>query len=320
MEYAHVKEKNMNQLRKSRIGIVFVAAIALIIFGCGNDGGAAGGGESTTGSETSSSNEEEQEKVIKVGLVNWADAIAMTNIARVVLEEEYGYTVETVTADVGVVYSSIARGDYDLYLDMWLPTTHAAYKEEYGDDLVLLSPTYEGARIGLVVPEYVEIDSITELNANADRFGERIVGIDTGAGIMQTTNRAIEEYDLDMDLIASSGPAMTTALADAIENDAWVAVTGWRPHWKFARWDLKFLEDPQGLYGETETTYAVGHTEFTSEFPEVTAFLENFLLTDAQLGGVMGLIAESDEEPYQVAKAWIADNQDLVDEWTAGTM
>jgi glycine betaine/proline transport system substrate-binding protein len=287
-----------------------LAAAALLFSGCGESaGGAAAEGEKES--------EKQEEKVIKVGLVNWADCIAMTNVVRVILEEEYGYTVETSYADVAVIFSSIAQGDYDLYTDMWLPVTHKTYMDEYGENLVKISTTFEGARIGLVVPSYVTIDSITELNDHKQKFDEQIVGIDTGAGIMKTTNKAIEEYGLDLELKASSGPVMTAALKEAIDKDEWVVVTGWKPHWKFARWDLKFLDDPQKLYGEIENTYAVGHTGFQDEFPEVTAFLENFLLTDKQLGEVIGLIADSeDKEAYQVAKEWVHDHPELVEEWT----
>jgi glycine betaine/proline transport system substrate-binding protein len=224
--------------------------------------------------------------------------------------------VETSYADVAVIFSSIAQGDYDLYTDMWLPVTHKTYLDEYGENLVKISTTFEGARIGLVVPSYVSIDSIPELNEHKDKFDEQIVGIDTGAGIMKTTNKAIEEYGLDLSLKASSGPVMTATLKDAIDKEEWVVVTGWKPHWKFARWDLKFLEDPKKLYGAVENTWAVGRTGFREDFPEVTAFLENFTLTDSQLGGVMGLIADSEKEAYQVAKEWVHDHPDLVEEWT----
>ncbi len=65
-----------------------------------------------------------------------------------------------------------------------------------------------------------------------------IVGVDAGGGIMQLTDKAIvEEYGLDLDLKASSGPVMTATLQGAIERGEWVVVTGWNPHWKFARWD-----------------------------------------------------------------------------------
>lgn len=295
--------------RKTGLAVLVFVTAALVFTGCG--------GETGEGAEGSEREAEQEEKIIKVGLVNWADCIAMTNIVRVILEEEYGYTVETSYADVAVIFSSIAQGDYDLYTDMWLPVTHKTYMDEYGENLVKISPTFKGARIGLVVPSYVMIDSITELNAHKERFDEQIVGIDTGAGIMKTTNTAIEEYGLNLELKASSGPVMTAALKEAIDKEEWVVVTGWKPHWKFARWDLKFLEDPKKLYGEVENTYAVGHPGFRDEFPDVTAFLENFLLTDAQLGGVMGLIAESgDKEPYQVAKEWVHEHPELVEEWT----
>ena len=282
--------------------LTIILAVMVLLSACGGD--ANGDTEAA-----------EQEKKIRVGIVNWTDSIAMTNIVRVILEEELGYTVETTYADIAVIFSSIAQKDYDLYVDAWLPVTHKTYMEEYGEDLEKISETFEGARIGLVVPEYVEIDSITELNSHKEKFNGDIVGIDTGAGIMKTTNQAIEEYGLDLDLKASSGPVMTATLKGAIEENEWVVVTGWKPHWKFARWDLKFLDDPKKLYGEVENTWAVAHTDFREDFPDVTEFLENFMLSDQQLGTVMGMMNDSDKEAYEVAKEWVQNNPDAVQEW-----
>ncbi|RDD60424.1 hypothetical protein DRB17_18120 [Ferruginivarius sediminum] len=32
---------------------------------------------------------------------------------------------------------------------------------------------------------------------------------------------------------------MTSSLKRAIEREEWVVVTGWSPHWRFGRWDLR---------------------------------------------------------------------------------
>ncbi|WP_319830099.1 glycine betaine ABC transporter substrate-binding protein [Bacillus solitudinis] len=45
----------------------------------------------------------------------------------------------------------------------WLPGTHDAYYQDFKDDLVDLGPNLEGAKIGLVVPSYMDIDSVEDL-------------------------------------------------------------------------------------------------------------------------------------------------------------
>jgi len=45
----------------------------------------------------------------------------------------------------------------------WLPGTHAEYYNTYKNDLIDLGPNLEGTKSGLVVPEYVDIDSIEDL-------------------------------------------------------------------------------------------------------------------------------------------------------------
>ena len=279
-----------------------MVVLAMVLAGCA-------GGTGDTGSTES--------KEVKLGAVNWAEGIAMTNLAKAVLEEKMGYSVEITVADVAPIFASVASGDYDAFMDAWLPLTHATYMEEYGDKLVDLGHNFEGAKIGLVVPSYVDINSIEEMNANADKFDGQIVGIDAGAGIMKATETVISDYELsDIELMASSGPMMTAALKRAVDEGEWVAVTGWKPHWKFARWDLKFLEDPKGDFGEAENIHTVARVGLKEDMPEVASFLEKFMLNDQQLGGLMGMIADSEDmEPIDVAKQWMEENEELVNSW-----
>jgi glycine betaine/proline transport system substrate-binding protein len=149
---------------------------------------------------------------VKLGYVNWAEGIAMTNLAAAILEDKMGYQVETRMTDVAPLFASLANGGTDAFLDAWLPVTHKSYMEEYGDKLEDLGYNYENAKIGLVGPSYMSIDSIEQLNDAKDDFNGRIVGIDAGAGIMSATEAAIEAYALDYQLMPGSGPTMTAAL------------------------------------------------------------------------------------------------------------
>ena len=260
-------------------------------------------------------NQEETKKTVRLGYVNWAEGVAMTNLAKVILEDKMGYEVEMTMADAAPIFTSIANGNYDAFLDAWLPVTHKSYMEKYGEDLEDLGYNFEGARIGLVVPQYVEIDSIEEMNGVKEQFKNRIIGIDSGAGIMKSTDQAIDDYGLEYDLIPGSDPTMTAALKKAIDNDDWVVVTGWAPHWKFATWELKFLEDPKGTYGDVENIHTIARKGIKEDMPEVAQFLENFKLDDQQLGDLMGAITESDEDEAAVAKEWMNENEDLVNSW-----
>lgn len=251
---------------------------------------------------------------VKIAYPNWAEGIAMTNLIAAILEEEMGYDVELTQADPGVIYAAVADGDQDLFLDAWLPNTHADYWEQYGDSLENLGTTFGYGVTGLVVPSYVEIDSIEELNSIADDLDGKITGIGTGAGITKNTDIAIEEYDLELVQVNSSGPAMTAALADAIDQGEPIVVTGWKPHWMFGRFDLKVLEDPLGVY-PIDGMRKVARPGFSEDMPEVADLLKNFSMTEDQLLSLMLAIDESDDDALDVASDWMRDNGPLVDSW-----
>src|SRR5690625_6290152 len=105
------------------------------------------------------------------------------------------------------MWSVVARGEADAMLAAWLRGYQKEQYEEYGDQVVDLGPNLEGAKIGLVVPEYMGVDSIAELDSEADRT---ITGIDPGAGVVTAAENAVEEYDnlVGCEVDMSSGGGM----------------------------------------------------------------------------------------------------------------
>jgi len=145
----------------------------------------------------------------------------------------------------------------------------------------------------------------------------KITGIEPGAGIMMMTEKAIEDYGLDFDLVSSSSAGMASELTKAIGEEQWIVVTGWTPHWKFARYDLKYLDDPKGVYGGEEYIATLSRVGLSDDSPDLYAVIERFYWTPEDMASVM-LDVEGGMEPEDAAAKWIADNPETVTEWIGG--
>jgi len=247
---------------------------------------------------------------IKIGYVEgWDDSVATSNVAARVIEKRLGYQVQLVPVAEGV-----ARGDLDATLSAWLPVTHGAYWNNFKDKVVDLGPNFNDAKIGLIVPDSADVKSVGDLEAKKTEFGSRIVGIDAGAGVMQKTSEAIKAYGLDYTLMPSSGSAMTAELARSEAASKPIIVTGWKPHWMFAKYKLKFLDDPKKVFGEAEHVDSVVNPELETKAPPVVAFLKKFQWKPGEIDSVM-LATQNGEKPTAAADAWISAHGDRVDSW-----
>ena len=253
---------------------------------------------------------------IKIGYVEgWDDSVATTNVAAQIIEKKLGYPVQLVPVAAGVMWQGVARGDLDMTLCAWLPVTHGAYWETFKSKVVDLGTNFQDAKIGLIVPEDVDVTSLADLEAKKDEFGGRIVGIDAGAGVMQKAGDAIKAYNLDYTLMPSSGSAMTAELARAENAKKPIIVTGWKPHWMFAKYKLKFLEDPKKVFGEAEHVDSVVNPELEKKAPTVVAFLKKFQWKPGEIDSVM-LATTNGAKPAAAADAWINAHSDRVASWT----
>lgn len=146
-----------------------------------------------------------------------------------------------------------------------------------------------------------------------------IVGIDPGAGLMKLTiDNVLPEYGLeDWEVIEGSGAAMAAALKKAYDKEEPIIVTGWSPHWKFASFDLKYLEDPKGIYGGEEDVHTIARLGLADDHPDAHKLLDQFNWEPADLEKVMMLTQEGAESEAAAAQ-WVSENEDLVSKWTEG--
>lgn len=313
------------------ISLVLMFSLALILAACGgNDSTEDESADQESNTENTAEENGNDEGGLELGqedltipYVAWARETISTHILAAILED-VGYNVDVTQVEAGPMYASVADGSSDFHTSAWFPATHASYWEKYQDDLVRVNQVLDKAPLALTVPSYMEdVNSIEDLKDNTE-LGEsvdwQIIGIDPGAGIMQNTELALEEYGLDnWEVVQSSESAMLVELQQAIENEEPIIVPLWKPHWIFGVVDLKMLEDPKEIYGgDGDQIYTVARNGLEEDAPAAYRVLEQYTETEEMLNELMPLVHDEGQDPADVAKQFLEDNPELLEEWTAG--
>lgn len=99
---------------------------------------------------------------VKLISTPWDSERASSSVLKAVLEQ-FGYQVTVTPVDPAIMFQAIATGEGDATVAPWLPTTHQAFYEKHQEDIVDLGENLEGTQNGFVVPAYMDIDSIEDL-------------------------------------------------------------------------------------------------------------------------------------------------------------
>jgi glycine betaine/proline transport system substrate-binding protein len=255
----------------------------------------------------------DKKETVNLAYVEWDTEVASTTVVSEVLRD-MGYEVNMTPLDNAIMWEAVANGEADGMVAAWLPGTHGTQYEKFKDKVENLGPNLEGgARLGIVVPSYMDVDSIEDLS---DQANKTIVGIEPGAGVVSAAEKTVEEYPnlSDWNLMTSSGGAMTTELANAVKNEKEIVITGWSPHWMFSRYDLKYLEDPKGTMGGEESIHTMVRHGLKEDMPEVYNVLDNFSWELEDIEGMM-LEIENGTDPVQAARDWMDANEETVNSW-----
>ncbi|MBK4757840.1 glycine/betaine ABC transporter permease [Enterococcus faecium] len=283
------------QKSKKRQGLIIGAVVVIL--------GAIGIGSFSSAKET---------KRINLSYVEWDTEVASTNVVGEVLKQ-MGYDVTMTPLDNSIMWKSVSNGESDAMVSAWLPKTHGSQYAQYKDQVEDLGANLTGAKVGLAVPAYMDVNSIDELT---DQAGKKIIGIEPGAGVVTAAENTIQKYDnlKDWKVETSSSGAMTVALGQAIKKHEPIVVTGWTPHWMFAKYDLKYLEDPENGMGSEEQIHTMVRKGLKEDQPEAYKVLDNFHWSEKDMEKVM-LEINNGKDPQQAAKDWIKENQELVESW-----
>lgn len=329
-----MKNTILKNTRKS--GLLIAAALlttvllAVLLVGCSRQESAA----DASGPQVTPQVSQRADTVIRLVYPEWSSEIASAHLIEAVLQERLGYRVRMIPVEVEEMWRRVAEGEADVLTGAWLPTTHQGYYAEYGDRLEDLGPNLAGARIGLVVPtvrpgrqtdasgkigrELVTIRSIEELAGHVEEFDGRIVGIESGAGVVARTQEALTAYGLQAQYHVLTGDEerMLSRLRKAVQQGEWIVFTGWKPHWVFELYNLRFLEDPQGVFGGQESIHTMVRPDLKQDIPDAYKVLQQISYQPEDLERLMRWIhADEEADPYAQAVRWIELHQDMVDNW-----
>src|SRR5215217_4449762 len=119
---------------------------------------------------------ESAENKVTIGITDWDESIAVSNLTQVLLKDELGYdSVVLKTLDVASLFEGVGSGDVDAFQAVRMPD-HQEYTSAAQGEVELLDPWFQGTtRIGIAVPGYMSITSLPQLNQTG---ATEIVGIE----------------------------------------------------------------------------------------------------------------------------------------------
>jgi glycine betaine/proline transport system substrate-binding protein len=259
--------------------------------------------------------------------VGWSDITATTAVTTTVLEA-LGYETSIDVLSVPVTYTSLARGDIDVFLGNWMPTMEADIAPYAADGSVeTVRTNLEGAKYTLAVSKSLADAGLTDFGDIAD-FGEQldetIYGIEPG----NDGNRLI----LDMiaadafglggfELKESSEQGMLAQAARAEKGGEGIVFLGWEPHPMNKNLEMVYLTGGDEWFGPNlggATVHTNVRKGYVAECPNVGRFLQNLAFSLDMENAVMGAILDDGEDPEDAAQAWLAANPDVLDGWLDG--
>jgi glycine betaine/proline transport system substrate-binding protein len=258
--------------------------------------------------------------------VGWTDITATTAAASVVLQE-LGYQTSVNVLSVPVTYTSLANNDIDVFLGNWMPTMEAdiaPYRE--AGTVETVRTNLEGAKYTLAVPQHTfdaGLQTFEDIAEFRDELDGKIYGIEPG----NDGNRLIldmiegDQFGLgDFELVESSEQGMLAQVGRTINGEDHIVFLGWEPHPMNANFEMAYLDGGDDVFGPDfggATVHTNTRAGYAEECPNVGKFLENLEFSLEMENEIMGAILNDGTDPEEAARAWLAENADVLDGWLA---
>ncbi|MFZ3466246.1 choline ABC transporter substrate-binding protein [Vibrio harveyi] len=266
-------------------------------------------------------------ETVRFADVGWTDITATTAVTSELLKG-LGYKTKTDLLSVPVTYSSMANGDIDVFLGNWMPTMEgdiAKYRE--AGTVETVRANLEGAKYTLAVPKYVYdagVKSFADLAKHADKFKDRIYGIEPG----NDGNRLIQDmidsdaFGLkDFSLVESSEAGMVSQVSRAVRRNQWIVYLGWAPHPMNSNVEMEYLSGGDDFFGPNyggANVYTNVRQDYLSECQNVGQLLKNLEFSLEMENQLMEAILNQKQKPAKAAQEWLNANSQQFEAWLEG--
>jgi glycine betaine/proline transport system substrate-binding protein len=340
-------------MRKPRRWMIVasVALFAMVASACSDvgsgDGGETGGAAS---GETGSAVPDNSDVTITIAVNPWLGSAANANVAKVLLEQQLGYTVELVEIDEFAQFPALSTGDLDATLEVW-PSGHAKDYKKYieGNNGVV-----DGGELGAVgqigwwIPTYMlddhpELATWEGLKGNESLFqttesGDKGQLLDGDPSFVTFDDPIAKNLGLNLKVIyAGSEDAQLAALDTAYQDQGPFLFYFWTPHWAHAEYDLTMIQLPdvtpacEDAAANDASAYACAYPEdvlykafndgLQAKAPAASAFLSAMNWSnDAQNAVTVQMQGDDKVDAEQAAQNWVDENQSTWQPWVDAGM
>ena len=185
----------------------------------------------------------------------WTDIDATNAIAGFVLGA-LGYRQNVANLSVPITCEGLKKSQVDVFLGNWMPAQGPLVKPFVDSRAIdVLHANLTNAKFTLAVPDYVAaagVHTFADLAKHADKFDDKIYGIEPGAPANQNISKMIGDKAFglgDWKLVASSETGMLTQVARAVREKRWIVFLAWEPHLMNTEFHLTYLSGGDAYFG-----------------------------------------------------------------------
>src|SRR5215211_190413 len=330
---------HMGDARRVRGIVVLALALALGVGACGEkkeeETPAAGGGSASTSKDCGKVTLNEQA---------WAGSTANTYIAKAVLEDKLGCTVEITKITEIPVFQAMADGKVDAVLEDWQHTDEYAKYIDKAGTVVQGGPLGVEGHIGWFIPKYLmdehpEFKTWEGLKGKEDLFktaesGDQGMFLGGDPSYVQKDKELIKALDLNFKHVtAGAEPAQVARWTQLYKQKKPVIFYWYTPQFYNQEYDLAEVKLPERTPDCKDDAKAGGDPEqykcaydvtvieklFSKKFAESGSpaydVLKKMKLTNDDQEAVAKAIAGDKVDPEKAGKDWVEQNPDKVDAW-----
>lgn len=323
-------------MKTHRSAWALMAALMVVLFiaACGEekDEPSGGGGQSASGGKDCG-------KVV-LNEQAWAGSTANTYIAKAVLEDELGCSVEVTKIAEIPVFQAMADGKVDAVLEDWQHVDQYEQYIEKAGTVVQGGPLGVEGHIGWFIPKYLmdenpEFKTWEGLKGKEDVFNNEFLGGDPS--YVQKDKELIKALGLNLKHVtAGAEPAQVARWSQAYKQKEPVIFYWYTPQYLNQEYDLAEVKlpprtdankdcaddakaggDPNKYKCEYDVT--IINKLFSKKFADSGSpaydVLKKMTLTNEDQELVAKAIAGDKQDPEEAGADWVKDNQDKVQQW-----